>query len=120
MERADQRGREPAAAPGGSSWAAVMLEVTGDSESDGLVAAAEFDTDDGDAESCCGGDDGVEPADGRRIVSWECWMVESAGTAVVGGEAAWPASLETEDDDAATGDAESDKLFWEACIAHGY
>ncbi|KAL6615292.1 hypothetical protein ACP70R_037562 [Stipagrostis hirtigluma subsp. patula] len=119
MDRADQRGREAAASSGGS-WAAMMLEVTGDSESDGLVAAAEFDTDDGDAESCCGGDDGMEPADGRRIVSWECWMVESAGTVVVGGEAAWPASASETEDDAAAGNAEGDRLFWEACIAHGY
>ena len=85
------------------------------------VAAAAVDADDGDAESCSGGEDYSAELDERRLMSWQCWMVESASVVVVGAEAARPAPAQPEDDGAAAdGDADSDRLFWEACIAHGY
>ncbi|PUZ56829.1 hypothetical protein GQ55_5G368500 [Panicum hallii var. hallii] len=113
------RSSEPS--PAAAAWAFVPQEATGDSECDDDLAAAAtaLDADDGDdAESCSGGDDYSVELDDRRLVSWECWIVESASVVVVGGEAACPAP--TEDVAAATGDADSDRLFWEACIAHGY
>ncbi|TVU20827.1 hypothetical protein EJB05_30424, partial [Eragrostis curvula] len=101
-----------------TAWA-LLLEASGDSESDDLEAAASIidNADDGDAESCSGGDDeddGVGVS--SRLVSWGCWMVEmSAGVVVVGAEGACPPSPEEP-----ARDAEGDRLFWEACIAHGY
>ncbi|RLN23860.1 hypothetical protein C2845_PM07G10640 [Panicum miliaceum] len=106
--------------PAAAAWAFLPQEATGDSECDDDLAAATptVNADDGDAESCSGGEDYSIELDERRLVSWECWMVESASVVVVGGEAACPAP--TEGDAAAAGDADSDRLFWEACIAHGY
>ncbi|CAO2184554.1 unnamed protein product [Urochloa humidicola] len=122
---ASQRSSEPScgglpSSPAASTAWAFLLEATGDSECDDdlqLQAAAAAD---GDAESCSGGEDcSVDLDDERRLVSWECWMMESASVVVVvGGESACPAS--TKEDTAAAGDADSDRLFWEACIAHGY
>ncbi|CAL4956599.1 unnamed protein product [Urochloa decumbens] len=119
---ASQRSSEPscgglpsAAAP---TWAFLLQEATGDSECDNDLQAA-AGSDDGDAESCSGGEDCSVDLDQRRLVSWGCWMVESASVVVVGGEAVCPASTK-EDTAAAAGDADSDRLFWEACIAHGY
>ncbi|OEL20938.1 hypothetical protein BAE44_0018043 [Dichanthelium oligosanthes] len=126
MDCASQRSSEPSC--GGSSsapaqaatWAFLLQEATGDSECDDLAAAA-FDADDGDAESCIGGEDYSVELDDRRLVSWECWMVERASVVVVGGEAACPPSTEKDTAAAAAGgDDNSDRLFWEACIAHGY
>uniref|UniRef100_A0A0D3ENY2 Uncharacterized protein n=1 Tax=Oryza barthii TaxID=65489 RepID=A0A0D3ENY2_9ORYZ len=64
------------------------------------------------------------PAGSVEALSWERWMREyCAGYQLVvaadDGKCAAPA---TEDDVAAAGDsdAESDRLFWEACIAHGF
>ncbi|CAO2162498.1 unnamed protein product [Urochloa humidicola] len=122
---ASQRSSEPSCggllpSPAASTtWALLLQEATGDSEcddDDDLQAAA---TDDGDAESCSGGEGCNVDLDERRLVSWECWMMESASVVVVGGgESACPAS--TKEDIAAAGDADSDRFFWEACIAHGY
>lgn len=110
-----------AAAP---AWAFLPQEVTGDSECDDdqqAAAVAAVYADDGDAESCSGGEDHSVELDERRLMSWQCWMVESASVVVVGAEAARPAPAQPEDDGAAAdGDADSDRLFWEACIAHGY
>lgn len=108
-----------------ATWA-LLLEASGDSESDDLAAAAvavSVDADDGDAESCSGGgDDGLEMEElineviGKRLVSWECRMRESASVLVAGAEEEGGCCplLSTEED------AEGDRLFWEACIAHGY
>ncbi|KAF8660534.1 hypothetical protein HU200_057637 [Digitaria exilis] len=132
MDCAGQRSSEPTCggalpspAASATTWAAAFLlqEATGDSECDDLAGVVAFDADDGDAESCSGGDEDdccVERIDERRIVSWECWMMESAGVVVVGGEAARPASTEAESAATVAGDEDSDRLFWETCIAHGY
>ncbi|KAG2597706.1 hypothetical protein PVAP13_5KG245100 [Panicum virgatum] len=116
-------GGGPSPPPAAAAWAFLPQEATGDSECDGdlAAAAAAVDADDGDAESCSGGEDCSAELDERRLVSWQCWMVESASVVVVGAEAARPAPAQPEDDGAAAdGDADSDRLFWEACIAHGY
>jgi len=113
-------GGGPSPPPAAAAWAFLPQEATGDSECDGDLAPAAA-ADDGDAESCSGGEDYSAELDERRLVSWQCWMVESASVVVVGAEAARPAPAQPEDDGAAAdGDADSDRLFWEACIAHGY
>ncbi|XP_052142607.1 uncharacterized protein LOC127752398 [Oryza glaberrima] len=111
------------------SMASSLMEATGDSESDAAaVDRGSCPADDGDAESCCGGDQdgggGAAAAGSVEALSWERWMREyCAGYQLVvaadDGKCAAPA---TEDDVAAAGDsdAESDRLFWEACIAHGF
>ncbi|KAK3160871.1 hypothetical protein QOZ80_1BG0066270 [Eleusine coracana subsp. coracana] len=98
---------------------ASLLEASGDSESDDLAAAAAtiIDADDGDVESCSGGDDdGLEELHipgTSRLVSWGCWIMENASA---GAEGAY-LLLPTEDE---ARNVEGDRLFWEACIAHGY
>ncbi|RCV25539.1 hypothetical protein SEVIR_5G174700v4 [Setaria viridis] len=118
MDCASNRSSEPSPAPA-ATWAFLLQEATGDSECDDDLQQAALDADDGDAESCSGGEDCSADLDERRLVSWECWMMESASVVAVGGEVACPASTE-EGTAAGAGDADSDRLFWEACIAHGY
>jgi hypothetical protein len=92
---ADQRGRDTMALPPSAvaTWSS-LLEASGDSESADLPASSIDD--DGDAESCSGGDHGSEQeldVVGTRLVSWECWMMESAASVMVVG--AWPGDART-------------------------
>ncbi|KAL5227549.1 hypothetical protein ABZP36_015814 [Zizania latifolia] len=121
-------GSEPPNAPpvAAATISAPLLEATGDSEADSAPADnagwSVVHADDGDAESCCGGDDsggGGGAAGSVEILSWERWMLENASCYMVAGDGVCAASV-TEDAAVTGGDAESDRLFWEACIAHGY
>ncbi|URE31452.1 hypothetical protein MUK42_35314 [Musa troglodytarum] len=90
-----------------------------------------YDSD--DAESCCGGggDDEGGAAFGKgeveeSCVSWRCWLMERALGYEVGevddrrGANGCRASVTSGEPVAAASDAESARLFWEACLAHGY
>ncbi|KAG8051919.1 hypothetical protein GUJ93_ZPchr0001g32550 [Zizania palustris] len=115
-------GSEPPAAA--IMLAPLLLEATGDSEAETAPADnagwSVVHVDDGDAESCCGGDDGGGSGAGSvELLSWERWMLDSASCYMVAGDGLCAASA-TEDAAVHGGDAESDRLFWEACIAHGY
>ncbi|XP_040376124.1 uncharacterized protein LOC121053324 [Oryza brachyantha] len=115
-------GSEPPSSPAPSSLTLLQLvEATGDSESDSPAGDGGWpvDADEGDAESCCGGDDGGAGSLPAEVLSWDRWMRECAGyhyQQLVAGDGASSAT----EDAAARADAESDRLFWEACIAHGF
>ncbi|KAF0917283.1 hypothetical protein E2562_017459 [Oryza meyeriana var. granulata] len=63
----------------------LLVEAMGDSESDSAAVdhgCWPVDADDGDAESCCGaeeGSGGAGTADSVEVLSWERWMRECAG-----------------------------------------
>ncbi|CAL9153825.1 unnamed protein product [Musa hybrid cultivar] len=102
-----------------------ISEGSGDSDADAIAMAPSetmaYDSD--DAESCCGdGDDEGGAAVGKgeveeRCVSWRCWLVERAPEYEVGKVDDRRGANEPA---AAASDAESARLFWEACLAHGY
>ncbi|RRT34684.1 hypothetical protein B296_00053004 [Ensete ventricosum] len=110
-------------------------EVSGDSEVDDAMAigiAAAYDSDDAESSSGCGGGDDEGGAAGReadeRCMSWSGWLAEYASQyevvadVVVGCDqkGANGSASGVTGPEAAMADAESDRLFWEACLAHGY
>ncbi|RRT46431.1 hypothetical protein B296_00040608 [Ensete ventricosum] len=116
---------------------AGISEGSGDSDADAIAMAPSetmaYDSD--DAESCCGGggddDDEGGAAFGKgeveeRCLSWRCWLVERAPEYPVGevddrrAAKGCSASVTSGEPPAAASDAESSRLFWEACLAHGY